>query len=407
MQKIYTIIQPEYVSKFQCDGNICDAMCCQKWRISIDTNILKKYKKIPDKHLRAKILSAIKLDRKTNLHEIKLNNHGKCPLVCDDSLCFIHRNLGEAYLSNTCATYPRHIEKINGYIEQSLAMTCPLATELALLNEIPMGFEQITLPSSSSLSFIETEINTQQLAKENPLMSYFAELQMFIISLLQNRNYTINQRLIILGLFLDKADELRLKNESDQLPALIELYGNYIASNEISQFITCIEPTLPEKLKLNLHLIDHLCNSALTEEIAPYIDMITQGLNLNTENNLHTLNQKYQENDLLYYQPFLKQYSYVFENFLVNDVFQSLFPFTLGKNLTKNYTVLISLYAIINFFCLNIATHYKENLSSEHILKFIQLFSRTKSSNHYITSLEKELDDKSDDILYFISACLK
>ena len=49
------ILQPEYVELFQCDGNKCNAKCCKKWRIDIDIDTYKKYKRIKKQNIQWQI----------------------------------------------------------------------------------------------------------------------------------------------------------------------------------------------------------------------------------------------------------------------------------------------------------------------------------------------------------------
>jgi lysine-N-methylase len=70
---------------------------------------------------------------------MKLNQKtGSCSFL-DGGLCAIHAKLGEEYLAPTCATYPRKINEIDGAQEMSVALSCPAAARLALLN--PKGIE--------------------------------------------------------------------------------------------------------------------------------------------------------------------------------------------------------------------------------------------------------------------------
>lgn len=38
------IWQPQYVEKFRCQGNKCEARCCKYWKIKIDDFSLKNIK---------------------------------------------------------------------------------------------------------------------------------------------------------------------------------------------------------------------------------------------------------------------------------------------------------------------------------------------------------------------------
>ena len=95
------VLQPEYVEKFRCDGSRCNSRCCGNWCITIDMDAYKKYQKVKNTVMRTKILSVIEPNVAGQEFQIKLRDNGVCPMVCDDSLCYIQRNLGEDALSVT------------------------------------------------------------------------------------------------------------------------------------------------------------------------------------------------------------------------------------------------------------------------------------------------------------------
>lgn len=405
MPQEYIFIQPEYVSKFQCDGSLCDDLCCSRdWYIDIDQKTYQKYQRLNNKNFKNKILSAIKFNKKKKNYEIKLEHH-QCPLLQSDNLCSIHRQLGEDYLSITCATYPRFINEINGYLVQSLYMSCPLAARIALLNKEAMAFEKI---SSAKQGHVMLALDTERLASSDPLFRYMTDIQMFIITILQNRDFTIEDRLTIIGLFLIKADELQEKNESSQMPALIESYNELIASNEFDALLTSIKGQPNERIKFQFHLIDHLCQDGISAVLKQYTDLLISTLNLSSENNETSMLLKaYQSNDELYYSPFIKKHEYILENYLINDFFQLLFPFTLKTSITKNYILFVSFFAMLKFLSVGLVAHHKENMSEEHLIKLISKFSRVKASAEYILRLNKDLEKEKYDVLHIIKMVLK
>jgi len=55
---------------------------------------------------------------------INLDAAARCPFFSQDSLCTIHRDYGESYLSETCTNYPRISRRIDGLIEKPLVLSC-------------------------------------------------------------------------------------------------------------------------------------------------------------------------------------------------------------------------------------------------------------------------------------------
>ena len=150
------------MEQFRCIGSICEDNCCIGWDIDIDVDTYIKYKKIAkgefikDADFEAK--ENLKEDLQKFLHKNKdskvreidygrvdLRKNKRCPYLNNDNLCRIQAGLGEDYLSNVCATYPRIMNKINGIVEISLTPSCREAARLILLNE-----EGISTPPPSS-----------------------------------------------------------------------------------------------------------------------------------------------------------------------------------------------------------------------------------------------------------------
>lgn len=67
------ILQPRYVTDFQCDGSKCNAKCCGEWCIDIDIETYKKYQRIKNPAMRKKILASIQPSTSQAGFEIKFN----------------------------------------------------------------------------------------------------------------------------------------------------------------------------------------------------------------------------------------------------------------------------------------------------------------------------------------------
>mgnify|MGYP004570849575 FL=1 len=223
------ILQPKYVADFQCDGSKCNAKCCGKWRIDIDMDTYKKYQRIKNPAMRKKILSSIQPSTIQTGFQIKLNNKAVCPLLCEDNLCYIQRNMGEGALSQTCKVYPRMVQQIGNYQFRMLAMTCPVAAESALLSPNAMELQQISCEEDTSAwKLIAKNCNMKNVP--NDLVA--VHIMMGGLAILQNTSYTFEQRLVILGLFLDKVEDCQ--KDVEVVAGLIDYYNSDAFQQEIS-----------------------------------------------------------------------------------------------------------------------------------------------------------------------------
>lgn len=221
------ILYPEYVEHFKCDGKSCGAKCCRNyWYISIDTNTYNKYKYIQNKNIQKKIISSMEKTAGKNEYHIIFDEEGACPLICSDKLCYIQRNLGAEALSLSCQVYPRMVQHIGACQVRTLNMTCPVAAEAALFSDHGMNIK--------NMSYIKNDASWNIALKRKKLVNNInPQVAFYVIwgslSILQNTFYTLEQRMIILGFFLDKVDELKLLPNDD---IVISKLASFYNSND-------------------------------------------------------------------------------------------------------------------------------------------------------------------------------
>ena len=94
-----------------------------------------------------------------------------------------------------------------------------------------------------------------------------------------------------------------------------------------------------------------------------------------------------------YYAPFFDRRQYILENYLVNEVLATRFPFVLGSVL-EVYRAMVFNLATIQVMLVGIAGHYKE-LTDERVIQFIQSFARRSAHNDsYISKLTEAIASK-------------
>ncbi len=224
------ILQPQYVADFQCDGSQCNAKCCgNKWKISIDVDTYKKYQRVKNPIMRKKILSSIKPSTNRIGFEINFGKGTSCPLLCEDNLCYVQLNLGEEALSNTCKGYPRVVKQVGKYQFRLLSMTCPVAAEKALFYSDGINIQQLSIEDDTAAwklaaNRVEKKSIDDDLAAVHVIMGG--------LSLLQNDYYTFEQRLVLLGLFLDRVEDCQ--QDLEAITGVIDYYNSHEFQQEIS-----------------------------------------------------------------------------------------------------------------------------------------------------------------------------
>ncbi len=368
--KSYKVIQPEYVDQFQCIGSTCEDTCCRYWEIPIDRDTYQKYCNIQIPELKEKIKTGFVHNYKgkdeLRYATIKFNKQNYCPFLNEDKLCSFQYLFGEQYLSKTCRTYPRGFCKINDRIEVTVAISCPEAARLILLNDQPIKFIETEITLDDTLNMIYS-YPSHLFKNENKPEYFFDEIRLFIINLLQNRNLPLWNRLIVLGLFINKIDELIMQQQILKIPAVIKAYEQYINRNVFTDKFD------------NIQNNDSFKYTAIDSFVELMIDK--KEVHVPFNECLHDFKKGISSNeDRKHYMNLVLQKEYILENYLVNYVFQNVFPFSDKKLLFENYLGLVSDYVTITGVLAGMAGYYREDLTIDHIIKLIYSFGRTTSN---------------------------
>ena len=210
LEKTFNCFEPEYIQKFSCDGEKCGAKCCRGFQIDLDRHTHAKYRMLPDSDVRKKILESLFWNQETQTYRMKLDENFACPMICDENLCYIQKNLGEDFLADSCAVFPRRVFVIGNTITGTLSLFCPVAAKLALIDSNPMRFRKTLLKTTRSGAFFHQSIS------DMPARKFLLPLEKFAIEILQNKNFSLNRRLTILGTMMSMID-FRLENLSAEV----------------------------------------------------------------------------------------------------------------------------------------------------------------------------------------------
>lgn len=382
--KTRKILQPEYMKKFQCLGTNCEDTCCAGWRIGIDKDTYKKYRECPNKELRKRLkacVSRVRTDPSdVNYAKIRLNEDGVCPLLDEDILCSLQRQLGEEYLSLVCATYPRVTNLISGVAETALSVSCPEAARIVLLNPELMAFEE-GVEDTKIRNVHACVIETNNGMFSHPALRYFWDLRIFIIALLQNRNYKLWQRLVILGLFCRSLEQHVHEGNSQDIPKLIATYLEYLETGNLLEELNAIPTEYTLQMKLMKEVADYRIDNGMSKRYFNCFAQFLEGIQYTADNTVEQIGQYYTEAYSKYYQPYMEKHEYILENYLVNDAFTSIFPFMGQQSIFDNYVMFVVKYSMIKMLLIGMSGLHKDKFSAEHVIILIQSFAKMISHN--------------------------
>lgn len=378
------LLIPQYMQQFSCIGSACEDSCCVGWRVDIDEETYKKYNRVRDQELAPLFDKKVTRNRSNassqNYAKIKMNQNGSCTFLNEESLCKIQLKLGEDYLSNTCAIYPRVTNEVNGITERSATVSCPEIARLALLNPNGIEFDEIE-ESVHTRSKIGKKLDTNDKKFSHKPQKYFWELRIFTIQVLQNRAYTLSERLIILGMFYQKAEEYISNEQLENIPQLIASYTTIIEEGSLKESLN----NVPVQPTVQMELVKELADQRFMKGISNqrfrecYTEMMV-GLKYITGTPFSEVAQAYPDVYQTYYKPFMDEHEYILENYLVNYVYKNTFPFGGFPSIFDEYVMLVVNYSLIKLHLIGMSGHHK-GLTEDLVIKLIQSFSKTVEHN--------------------------
>lgn len=385
MAKKVKKVYPSYFEEFKCIGGECSDSCCIGWNIDIDKITFRKYFKVQDQEMKKMFQKNVQNNERCSSEDIdygivKLKKDKRCPFLDEKNYCVIHSNLGEDYLSNVCTCFPRVTNKIDETYEMSLDVACPEAARLILLREEGINFIGKEEPLGKHI--ISAQIDTKLKAVQKTPLKYFKEVRDFCINIIQNREFNLNERLYILGDFISNIEDVIDKNLND-IPKLINSYDmrraakefinddiNSLLGNDNMNYI--IQMDFFKKM-LKILKVDKEVDSIRFKE---YTKEMINGYTYEGLENLSGNSAKYIKAFEDYNEGDFNKYSYILENYLVNFIYNNMFPFNEVMSLFDSYMMLLIRFSFIRFYLVGMNLDNKDD-NRENMVEFIQVFSKT------------------------------
>jgi lysine-N-methylase len=377
-------IHPAYSEDFRCIGSACEDSCCEEWAVHVDRSTFEKYQQLPGGPLRTIIdENILRIPEPGQASEsaaaaafaqIRMNTLGKCPLLSADGLCRIQAEYGEELLCHACASYPRITYSIHGATEKALSLSCPEAARLVLLNpQLPMGAGQD-----------EFRIGCNSANEGDPWLPYFWSIRNFALTLVQNRIYPLWQRLFLLDLFSRQLDAIDMDERPVKTPQLLADFGPTVASGNLQASMNTLPVDHAQELDLVLLLAGMLLHrSHVRPRFVECIQAFTQGIGNGTGATLESLTIHYALAHDRYYAPFFQKHPYILENYLINTIFRSRFPF--GRDwahtgatpsMARELALLTAQFALMKGLLIGVAGFYREEFSVDHVVHTVQAASK-------------------------------
>lgn len=193
-------LRPTYYDQFHCLAGDCRYTCCKGWHISFnkkDYLSLKRQEGSPE--LTETLQTIVRRVKKGPnagrwYGEFDMTG-GCCALQREDGLCTLQLEKGPDALPEVCKVFPRGKAYSDaGYLERTLSPACEGVLEL--LWNLPDGVDFVADPLSRQE---RRELSFNHAA---PLLFRFQDVRSQCVDLLQDRRYTLPQRILLVGLAL-------------------------------------------------------------------------------------------------------------------------------------------------------------------------------------------------------------
>ncbi|HAT4119332.1 TPA: lysine-N-methylase [Clostridium perfringens] len=363
------------MNDFKCIGPNCIDTCCAGWDINIDENTFKKYES--DKGnlkelINGKYLKNSESGDSFNYGFMKITKDNKCPFLNDNLLCEIHGKCGEENLSITCRRYPRVFNIIDDIYEKSGLPSCEEICSKAFLNKEKMEFIEIAEELDEDSIEIRRVIDTDAFIGSDNLIQYFWDIRVISINIMQNRNFSIEERLSLLKAFYKSLEDLKTEENFYEIEDLLEKITE--DPSNITEFIDS-STIVPLSITNNFFKII-LDGNLLNKVIGTRLKILLSDLNKdkNLLNNIHKYDLKSLDN-------YFTQYSYIFENYLVNQIFKDIIPFNTGEDLNQSINKLINTYKLIKSYLILWNISSQNEISEKNIIYVIQALSKDLEHN--------------------------
>ncbi|WP_080832496.1 flagellin lysine-N-methylase [Cohnella massiliensis] len=376
-------LMPEYMKDFKCIGAECEDTCCAGWRVSIDQQTMGMYHKSSHAELSKKFKTEIVLNpvsERTATHYARMNvnpSTGNCSFLTE-GMCSIQAALGEDYLSQTCATYPRVVNVVNELQEVSTQLSCPEAARVVLLNPRGIQFyyeDKLTWRNLQFSSKFSTEHTKNQLARA------FWDIRVAAIRIMQDRRYHLEHRFMQLAVLADQIQESLDTQKAYSIPQIIESFFDGLdQGSELNE-----EAAFPVDPQFQLKLTNKILLTILEKKLwhnVRYEECLNDylaGMQEVNEQNIAQVTQHFNRIKHQFYEPFIKEYAYIFENYIVNYIYATAYPLTNNRSIFENTCYLGIILSLLRTQLIGMSARHG-GIRPETVIKLIQSF--TKNFEH-------------------------
>lgn len=388
----FDIIEPNYFKDFHCIGGECKQNCCScSWNISFNKKeylAIKNAKKSKElQELCTYAFRRIKKSDDPNVYaQMRMTEEGNCHFLGNDGLCLLQKECGYKVLPYVCRSFPRCYSKYLNTTERYLSSGCEVVVRL--LMELSDGIELTNNSDfdNKSTYYSNMVIDSPQKANSVPY-KYYWDIRTLTISIMKNRSYSVEDRLILLGIAFKHIDELISANNGDKLPAYIDgLIAACADDKSMLDEIRNIEP----KTNQNAINFANMLKAISTSLVMPkdFLKKIKSAYNINYNESTDpkritiTIDNTKIEKQLGFLFNMISGREYIIENFMLNTMLYLNLPFTnTSMSFWDSYIFICQIYSLMIFI---LAGNMTETSDDNDIIEAFVIFSRCLFHNKHL-----------------------
>ena len=284
-------------------------------------------------------------------------------------------------------------------LERSLDLSCPEAARLALLDPAPLRFDVEYQPADEATGNVAHPShgliwNRAFLDAPYPDTApsgdqLVAAVRNYVRTLLQDRRYSIPNRLLLLGHFCTKLNDIAIEQNYQATWDAMEGFRCAIDGGLFDEHLGSSNANPATQLGIVLDLIVERVKSDFTHR--RFLELYGQflnGLQLTPDLTLQQMGMHYQQAYRQHYLPLISQHEYVLEHYLVNNAYKALFPFgskgfsralkmDSPRAITSQYMLLTSYFAIMKALLIGVAAHQGASFDLAAVVRTVQICSKT------------------------------
>lgn len=374
--------RPTYAGAFRCIGPACEDHCCQGWDIPVDKSTYERYTLFPADRLGwavSSFVSVTSADVPNSLYaHIHMAASGDCPFLEADQLCGIQKAYGPELLSSSCSSYPRALNQVDGVLEGSLTLSCPEAARNVLLD--PDFLDRVTdLRASGFRTDNLFGLGNSATSPMRKPFEAFHAVRIAVMELIKDRSRPVWLRLLRVGALCQQ-----LESERDPDVAIAAIFAR-----EIDRELAALKPNRALRVEIAMRLSDErvrdqTAGRRFKDTYWSFVEGLASEGGPGGQDDLGN----FEHAERMYYRPFVEAHPHVLENFLVNYIYQRLFPFGRAGGVTlrerwifEEFLLLATQFAWMETLLIGVAGSAREQFNGVQVVETVQSFHR--AVEHY------------------------